>query len=490
METKKERELSLYDMFWAVCAKWRTILAVALFFALVATCFSYIKSVNEIETQAKNDGNDIEVESTQLYEKMTYEEQTTVDAYLNYKQTYNELFAYMENAPLMQLDANGFYKGRISFYVNNYYQVEYPIVQKVDNINVIVNSYIGVVNSEEFALRLADIINTKNTTYALEMVDVDGDFAGANTLDNDETRGLFSVWVYAANKDDCMRMQELVKESILGEKDEMTEQFGKHEIDVLQEEIVRTFSVELLEKQKKYVDMLYSCSGNMNTMAARFTDYQKNYLNHILVTDAMKAQEEVQDSAEELPTVSKKLILLGFLGGACLMFVFWALIYIFSAKLRLEEDFEKVFSSKLLGNVPMTHKKKKWFFFIDSLFENLRHFNRRYFDKEASMDMVLANIRIAMGNSDSKKIMITGAVCGEEEKEFAKILAERLKKDGIEIVSESSVLYNAEALEKLVDIGCVVLVEKAEKSLNYEIEKEIELCVQHGVSLIGTVVVY
>ena len=38
-------------------------------------------------------------------------------------------------------------------------------------------------------------------------------------------------------------------------------------------------------------------------------------------------------------------------------------------------------------------------------------------------------------------------------------------KDGIEIVCESPILYNAESLEKLVETGYAILVEKAEKSL-------------------------
>ena len=172
------------------------------------------------------------------------------------------------------------------------------------------------------------------------------------------------------------------------------------------------------------------------------------------------------------------------------MFALWALAYIFSNRLRLEDDFEQIFGSKLLGNVAMTNKKKKWFAFIDRLFEKLRHFNQRYFETEDALDMVAANIRIAMQKAEGKSVMVTGAVCGEDEKKVAEALADRLKKDGIEIVCGSPVLYNAEALEKLVETGCAVLVEKAEKSLYQEVAREIEICAQQEVKLIGTVVVY
>lgn len=493
METTKERELSLYDMFWAICLKWRSILAVAIVFAVLAGAFSYVQSAKQIEANSKIVTDETEDSLEKLYTRMSYDEQKMADGYLNYKKSYDDLVAYNENAPLMQLDANDFYKGEISFYIDTNYAVEYPVIEKKDDTVAITNAYKSVISSQDFANHMSDVLGIEKTAYALEMVDSKGVYAGVNALDNEESQGLLSICVYAKDEETCLQLEELVKENVLAKKNELKQQFGEHEINVLKEEISRTASAELLKYQKANMELAYTCSNNMYNMYIRFADYQKAYINQARIDEGAKTvlPETTEENTVVLtPTISKKMIVLGFLGGACLIFVFWAFVYIFSTRLRLEENFEQIFSSKLLGNVPMADKKKKWFFFVDGLFEKLRHFNKRYFALDDALDMVAANIRIAMKNADSKKIMFTGAACGEEEKKMIKLLEERLKKDGIEIVFESSILYNAESLEKLVETGRVVLVERAEKTFQHEVAREIEICTQQNIDLIGTVIVY
>lgn len=483
-----EREINLFDMLWAVCQKWRSIVAAAVILAVLAGGFSYMKSAKAAHAAKEP----VVVTAADMYEGLTYEEQKTSDVYMNYKQTYDELTYYNENAPLMQLNANDFYKGEVSFYVDNFYVVEYPVIAKEDNTIAIVNAYKATVGTQEFAQNLVDILgDVEKSSYALEMVDCEGLYSGSNIVEDSPERGIFSVCFYAADEETCAQMRELVKESILAQKSELVKQFGKHEITVLQENVSPASSAELLEQQKVNSDMAYTCSNNMFNMSLKFSVNQKAYVEKALaeVNADVKAESE-EEVASEAPGISLKLVVLGFLGGAFLMFALWALAYIFSNRLRLEDDFEQIFESKLLGNVSMTDKKKKWFAFIDRLFEKLRHFNKRYFETEDALDMVAANIRIAMQKAESKKVMVTGAVCGEDEKKVAEALADRLKKDGIEIVCTSPVLYNAEALEKLVETGCAVLVEKAEKSLYQEVAREIEICAQQEVKLIGTVVVY
>ncbi|MBQ8527193.1 MAG: hypothetical protein IJ429_01850 [Lachnospiraceae bacterium] len=483
-----EREINLFDMLWAVCQKWRSIVAAAVILAVLAGGFSYVKSIKD--TKAAENPTVISTED--MYAELTYEEQKTSDVYMSYKKTYEELTYYNENAPLMKLNANDFYKGEVSFYVDNYYIVEYPVIAKEDNTIAVVNAYKATVGTQEFAQKIAEILDdVRKPSYALEMVDCSGVYSGTNILESSEERGVFSVSVYAADEATCEQMKELVKECILARKSEMTKQFGKHEITILQETISQTSSSELLEEQKLNMDMAYNCSNNMFNMSQKFSDAQEKYIETALSETAEVEEATEEETVAATPTISKKLIVLGFLGGAFLMFALWALVYIMSNRLRLEDDFEQIFACKLLGNVPVSGMgKKKWFAFIDGIFEKLRHFNQRYFEEDDALDMVAANIRIAMQKTDAKRVMVTGAVCGDDEKKVAEALTQRLKKDGIEIVNESPVLYNAESLEKLVEIGCVVLVEKAEKSLYQEVAREIEICTQQEVKLLGTVVVY
>jgi RNA-binding protein YhbY len=483
-----EREINLVDMIWAVCLKWRSILACAVILAVLAGGFSYYRSVKSISALEEAE----KVTSEDLIEDLTYEEMKTSEVYLNYKKTYEELTYYNENAPLMKIDANNFYVGEVSYFFDNGYKLEYPVIAENNNIVAIVSAYKGMIGTQEFAQQVQQLLgDTNNASYAMELVDCDGEYAGTNIIPTQEERGVLSIAVYAADEETCVRLKELVKEVIETSKSTVLKQFGSHEVTVIKDIVNKSSSGELLNKQKEKMDFAYTCSNNMYNMSLKFTPAQQSYLNKCIEEmDGMA--EDVKEEEKELPTasVSKKMIVLGFLGGAFLMFVIWALIYIFSNRIRLEDNFETIFGSKLLGNVPISEKEKKWFRFIDSIFEKLRHFNQRYFDRDEALDMIAANVRIAMAKKDVKKVMLTGAAFGAEEKEIAEDLAERLKKDGIEILGVSSILYNAESLEKLVEIGQVVLVEKAEQSLYGEVEREIEICRQQEVNLIGCVVAY
>lgn len=484
----EEREINLWDMFWAVCLKWRSILVCAIIFAILAGGLSYVKSAQEAKTAA----NPTEVSAEDMYEELTYEEQKTSDVYLNYKRTYDEITYYNENAPLMQLNANDFYKGEVSFYVDNYYVVEYPVIEKEDNTAAIVNAYKASVGTQEFAQKLAEILgNTVKSSYALEMVDCEGDYSGNNIVKSIDEQGIFYVSVYASDEETCMRMKELVKESVLAKKSETIKQLGKHNITVIQDVVSKNSSSKLLEKQKTNTDHAYNCSNNMYNMSLKFSDAQKAYIATLLAETKETEEIAEEENAVIVPTVSKKFIVLGFLGGAFLMFVFWTFVYILNNRLRLEDDFEQIFACKLLGNVSVRGKgKKKWFAYIDCLFEKLRHFNQRYFEEEEALDMVAVNIRIALNKAGARKVVVTGAVCGDETKRITEALAARLKLDGIEILLGNSILYNAESLENLVSVGHVILVEKVGESLYAEVEREIEICTQQEVDLIGCVVAY
>ncbi len=485
-----EREINLFDMLWAVCLKWRSILVTAIIFAVLAGGFSYYRSVKSVEALAEAE----QITSEDLAKDLSYEEVKTSEVYLNYKQTYEELAYYTENAPLMQMDANDFYVGEVSYYVDNGYKVEYPVIGENNNVVAMVNAYKGTIGTQEVAQQIESILgDLEMDSYAMELVDCDGTYVGGNAIENQEDKGVLSVAIYAGDEETCLALKELVKEVIESAKGKVTKQFGKHEITIIKDIVSRTSSGDLLDKQKEKMDLAYTCSNNMYNMSLKFTPAQQNYVDmriDELSKDADK--NEKQGEIEETPaaTISKKLVVIGFLGGAFLMFVIWGLIYIFSNRIRLEDNFELIFGSKLLGNVPVSVKKKKWFSFVDSIFEKFRHFNQRYFEREEALDMIAANIRIALTKNGAKKVMLTGAAFGEEEKKLAEDLSAKLKKDGVEILCASPILYNAESLEKLVETGQVVLVEKVEKSLYGEVEREIEMCRHQDVNLIGCVVAY
>lgn len=484
-----EREINLWDMLWAVCGKWRSILLWAIVFSLLAGGFSYYKSVKSVEVSS----NTKQITLEELRNNLSYEEIQAVNAYFDYKQMYKEMCYYNENSPLMKLDANNFYKGEISYYVDNGFTVEYPIIDEHNNIVAMVGMYNAVVETDEFITQVKEALGDENDiSYVMELIDSVDLYGGDKTIEKSEGDGVFSISVYAEDEETCTILKELVKNKIEASKKSVEKKFGKHEIVLIQDIVFRTNSSELLIGQKECVDRSQACATNMMNVSAKFTNNQKAYVAKVEENET-EISGDSQDVNQVAPaaTVSVKYVLIGFVGGAFIVFFVWVINYLFAAKLRLEDDFEKIYGKKLLGNIAVSDtKSKKWFAFVDRFFVQLRHFNQRYFEQEEALDMVAANIRITANKTGNKKIVVVGAAGGEDEKKVTDLLAKKLEKDGIELIWSNPILYNAESLEKAVQIGHLVMMERAEKSLYKEIKKEIEICKQHEINLIGCVVVY
>ncbi|MBQ8246552.1 MAG: hypothetical protein IJZ42_05425 [Lachnospiraceae bacterium] len=479
-----EREINIWDMFWAICLKWRSILISAVIFMILFGGYSYYESLQNVNTVERNQT------VSGVGKELNLEERNAVEACFEYVDLYNEQKLYNENAVIMNLDANNFYLGELSYYVNNYYEVEYPTIDKSNNVAAIIKGYKTLLNSEVFAEKVNAVCGAEN--YAMELIDSENLYGEETSNITDADRGYFTISVYARSKDECDALKELVKEEITAGTAGVSTAIGKHEIKMFQDMTREASSYKLLEYQKNATDKLQSSSVQMTNFASKFTDQQKNYFKllqeDVSGTNKMKSEEQTKATS---PSISKKKLVFGFVIGAFLAFIMWALLYMTNNRLRLEEDFEKVYEKKLLGNIPVENsRKKKLFGFIDRIFIGLRHLNQRYFEQEKAYEMVAANIRISLKKAENKTLLVSGAICGHDEKKVVEELVKRLKHDGIRLEYTSPFLYNAEALEKLVEIGQVIFIEKAEKSLCQEVYREIEICEQQNINLIGCIVIY
>ena len=73
-------------------------------------------------------------------------------------------------------------------------------------------------------------------------------------------------------------------------------------------------------------------------------------------------------------------------------------------------------------------------------------------------------------------------------KEVINAIVEKCKEKGIQLVSGNAIAYDANALEELAQIGSVVFIEKKRASLYDELYKEVALCKENDIDVIGMVV--
>ena len=105
------------------------------------------------------------------------------------------------------------------------------------------------------------------------------------------------------------------------------------------------------------------------------------------------------------------------------------------------------------------------------------------------VEMIYVGVKLAAEKSNINSVYVTGAGLAENHTPLLDEVIAKLKKDGIEVEMGKSILYYAGALEQSVKVGNVLLLEKAGQSLYQEIQREIEICSQQELNLLGAVVV-
>lgn len=484
MEKKiKEREINLIDLFWAVCLKWRQIIIGAIVFALLAGGVGYFKDSKEAsKTKVVPTTENIVLEKDSI---------DKLKLYLRYNDLLKKQVQYNKNAPLMKLDANGFYVETITYFVDNYFMTEFPIINKLNNIEGLLAGYKSSIYETSF---LSEIYSTMEDeyeykVYCAEVLDCDNRFkVASNNLGT--AANMLVISIYGGNEDNCKKLSKIVQEKITNSKTKIEQKFGKHDLMLISDECNNFASTELLAFQDDNINKENSYLNTLEGMQAKMSDNEKAYIQAYEKENSLESGEDNENEIKSIVQIRKKVVAIGFIGGAALILFIFILIYLFNNKLCLEDDFESIFGVKLFGTV--IYKKennKKLFGFLDKFILKMRHYNKHFFEFEKALEMSATGIKIASRKMGTNKVYATGSVIGKEEKAVLELLAEELKKFEIEIVVGNPILYDAESLEKSAEIGCVVLIESAGNVLYREVADEIETCEQQGTKLIGAIVV-
>ena len=462
----EEREINLVDMFWAICLKWRGMLLWGVIFALVLGGIGYYNNAKK---------TDVEV----LESKLKEEDHIYIDMYLTYLDLYDIQKDYNELSPLMQLDPNDFYVNVLTYYVDNHYVVEYPVITERDNIAAIIQSYKTLLRTEEFASSIVEVMEMDDDSllYCLELVDLYNVY-GKMSIPT-ESYNMFTISVYGSTEENCRKMSELVKSTIDTFGVDMIEQFGEHDIMLIDDITKNVSDINLSSYQKLNIDYLSSYNTALKKSGENLSGAALSYV------DVVRADEE-----EETSVIDIKMIIIGFILGVFVVLFVVAMGYILNKKLRYEDNYERTFGIKLLGMISgSSSNKKKIFAFVDRWIWKKRHANMHKFTSGEEEDMVVSNIKLLAKNQEASKVYLTGATISQVGEDIVDTFAKRLGKDGVELVVGKSIIYNADALEDASEVGCIVMIDKVGEVLYNEIYSMLDCCEAHNIKVLGGVVV-
>lgn len=461
-----QREVNIVDICKYVCSKWKYILIAAVVVAVAALGTSYVQYTQTVEQQKQATGNANDVQNDVEFSKTG---KANIVTYQEYNRLLEQYSKYRDTSPLMLMDADGFYKTTLSYYVDNYFTVEYPLVSKNNDWYKYVEAYKAVLESPQFREELLTIMGGEENAgdYYYEVVDTKNIYGTTSVTSMDA--GMMTIAVYHSEKEKCVEIAELVKRTIEGQMATISSTIGEHALTLLSDNCSLTSDKNLLNFQKANIDELYNVSVGIDNILLRLTAEEKKYVGSLKTN--LATQEQTKELVEEVEVapfaVDKTLVIIGFIAGAFIAIFVLVIKYLFVTKLQREDDFEQIYGVKVLGKLKNKGK--------DGLLDE-------------NIKMMVTSLKILLGKGAHTRVLLAGAHVSEEEKTILHKLVEQLGKSDIKAEIGDSIMCSAESFEKAANSGCVVLVEHINKSKYGEIKQSIEKLQYHNIKVMGSII--
>lgn len=464
---EEEREIDLRDLIMYILLRWRSILIVALLGALLGGAYSYARSNTAVA--AKTSVAEAEAEEMQSTEILS----GTEAAVAGMEQLIDRTSKYILTAPLMQIDS---YHTAVC---TGTLRVQFPADSDAKVLPDTAERYAKDLvremwDSPEIS-KLADGLQT-DTSYIGELITLkilensaldNGNMALLETM-LDELSHTAYIEITAIGTDAKMAgdIYDTVAKALMSVDTIRAEEQPELEIS----KATTSFGVRTDIQQKQ------------NSTFYLLKDYNDRLAN--LNTTLTKVQNDSEETVTQSGGghVSKKYVLLGFVGAGFLICCFYLVRYILQDLLRTESHLKDVMDIKVLGHfVPKPARKP--LDFIDQLIRKIGGAPKPV-PEEETFRMVETNIRNYA--STGKKLLITGSGAAGKYESVAEKIKEMLGEDFSCTIS-SDILHSVEARQALANCDGVVLIEELNKSKYLAVGEEAKLIRSMNKEIVGGV---
>ena len=424
MQLNKNQDvrINLKDLFFYLLYRWRSILAAALFGAILLCGLQYwiITSTHNAGKQTKDERQyqlDLQNYQENLESaKTTIQEATKAQQSLN---TYRNESVYFNLDPQALWTASNQYLVKVDQSVTD----KLPQGSSLDPADSILSAYKTPL-SEATDEELMEAFGTERTEYIGELVKTE-----VSTTENTVT-----VTVVAATKEKAEAAMTLLNskmEMLAAEKAQKTD---KHTLSLVGGE-VKLGANEVLSK--KQTELAKTAKENQE-----------------ILQEARRQLDQLEASGEpnKPGTHLLRMAVIGFMLGAAVLFFIYVATYAFQGKINCSNDLTERYHLPLLGEF---HKSGH----LHSLKGLDRLIAKRELgaspDPEAIYDHISALIAM---KQDKQILLLISTLPGTKLMPVCEALSKRLEDRTIRVQAE--MLYNSDAIEEAARADAVILVEE------------------------------
>lgn len=482
----EEREVDVKEMFFHALSYWRFILIVALIGAALVGAMKYKKDVAAAEAniQAQMDAaNAPEITVEMLEEQLSSIEIQNVWNAVQYRQLLKQRREYIDSSIYLNLNA---FKEDVVYLT---YAITAADAESI--VKELEKHLSGSTMAEKVVEEMA--LDTK-AIYVAELI----------TIEDTDNETYFTIKVCADSKEECTALADNVEKQMTSYMESLKSKelyadlvvtLTERKQDVIRDE-------ELLAKQNEYIGTFYDDMKDYKKYHSDFNNEQKSLFEKLTkgkykIDNSLYATEiepEEKETVEIDTTVNVKpsiaSIIAGFLAGAIAAFAFRAFLYTISKNIHGEDEVKYLFGTTVFGVVDASaHGKKRLLSVVDRLLKRIKVGRRKKLSYETQLQLICTNILICCKNNGITKVHLSGSEMKKVPSVVLKTIRETLEKAGIEVSNGNGVAYDADSLMELAEKKNGILVEVSEKTSCEEIAKELNLCRQNEVTILGVVLV-
>lgn len=485
----EERQIDVKEMFFQTLSCWRFILLIAVIAAALVGVMKYKSDVSarQAEIQAQIDkANEPEITVEMLEEQLSSIEIQNVWNAVQYREFLKQRREYIDSSIYLNLNA----------FKENVVYLTYDIssVNAEKSVQELEKYLSGSAMAEKIVEEME--LDTK-AIYVAELI----------RMEDTDAATYFTLKVCADSKEECAALADNVEKQVASYMESLKSKEAYADLSVTLAE--RRADVikddELLAKQSEYIDGFYDDMKDYKKYHSDFNNEQKSLFekltkgkykidNSLYETEIETEEKEVEidTTANVKPSLTAIItaIIAGFLAGAIAAFALKAFLYTISKNIHGEDEVKYLFGTNVFGVVDASAQSKKRLFApIDKLCKRLKNGMKKSLSYEEQLQLVCTNILIQCKNNGVEKVHLSGSEMKKIPAVVVNTLKETLEKAGIEVSSGKGVAYDADSLMKLAEKKNGILVEVSEKTGCAEIAKELNLCRQNEINILGIVLV-
>ena len=484
------REIDLLDMIADVLSHWRGMIVALVLGAVLLGGVSYTRSFRTVQIAQQQepvvqDEATVQTQLSQLERNLDAKSQAVVLTVLDDEKEYDLKKTYSENSIYMQLNPLQAAQTELI------YQVQTADVSMDGQLGALYTSLLNNVGLYDWVAQQTGI----EAGYVGELISAEP--VSCLTIPSKEmTLGTNCVKVSILQSDTeaCQKLAEAVKAYISEEQKQLNNELGQHVLVLVSETTGSVMNKDLMNDQIKCRNEIASLQSTIAATKADFTEEQKKYYELLTWEEAEHSEQPEQPAqnvtAEEnpvpTPAVSKKYVSLGAVLFVFVYAVVICMVYIFNTKLRVSDELQSIYGIPQIGLVVRESCRKV---FLDKWVDSLRHYGKRKFTAEQSMELAFAAIKIAAVKNGLNNICLMGCNMSAGADKVCESLKAALEKEQIGVIVLDNVLYDAEAMEKMDAMQGAVLVEKAGSTLYNEVAGELELLKRQDIRVLGGIIV-